>query len=103
MNTEFTIMGSDGKAFSITREQFQMLHSSARAVYRQSIDSSEIDSFTAEFLIKLNDAIELGHDILGTDRSTADNYIKLVGEVARLHEDQARRILEREGLLQKTE
>lgn len=83
----------------IDTKQFQVLHSAARAVFKQAVESNEHSSTTLEFLTALDAAIDEGHRVLGTSRPAADQYINLVGGLTKAQADNAMAILRKEGLL----
>lgn len=83
----------------IDKKQFQVLHSAARAVFKQVLESNEHSSTTLEYLTALDAAIDEGHRVLGTDRPAADQYINIVGGLTRAQADNAMSILRKEGLL----
>lgn len=84
---------------TLDRAAFQVLHSAARSVFRNQI---QVDNHTKETLIYLqllDKAIDVGHEALGTLRPYADQYIHLVTGLTQTQVQNARRILESEGLL----
>ncbi len=83
----------------IDKKHFQVLHSAARAVFKQAVESNEHSATTLEYLTALDAAIEEGHRSLGTSRPAADQYIHLVGGLTKAQAENAMSILRKEGLL----
>lgn len=101
MDKMYTIIDEKGVQHQISRHDFQVLHSAGRALLKQSLEHFNHSEAAAAYLVALDTAINAGHEVLGTERPNADQYIQLVRGVSELHEDQANAILEREGLLPK--
>lgn len=86
---------------TMSRKHFQALHSAARSVLRYSISTYDHTPEAASFLILLDEAINAGHEVLGTDRPSADRYIDLMIGVTELQRKQAAELLSKADL-QKT-
>lgn len=86
---------------TIGRREFQALHSAARAMFREVMKTENHSPDTLAFLQLLDAAIDAGHEALGTHRPSADQYIHMVGGIIATQAQNARLILEREGLLSK--
>lgn len=84
---------------TLDRTQFQVLHSAARALFQQALGTEDHSATTLMYLQALNDAIDTGHDALGTHRPSADKYVHIVGGITKAQADNAQAILQKEGLL----
>lgn len=71
------------KTVQISEEHFRTLHSAARALYVEVMKTENHSPASLAFINMLNDAIDAGHEVLGTDRVSADRYIEATKEVTR--------------------
>ncbi len=83
----------------MSRAAFQALHSAARGMFRYTMQTDNHSAETLVYLQLVDAAIDEGHTALGTQRSAADQYIHLVGGLTSAQMQNARKILENEGLL----
>lgn len=86
------------KTVVVNREYFQALHNAARAVYANmlSIESPSLEIQIA--LTLLDNAVSHGHEVLGTDRGFADQYIEMAGGVTKHQMKNMKAFLAREGI-----
>jgi len=83
---------------TMDRTLFQALHSAARALYKQALETDDHSTNTLLYLTVLDEAINAGHKALNTNRSAADKYVHLVSGISKTQAENAKAILEREGL-----
>lgn len=84
---------------TMDRMAFQALHSAARALYKQALESEDHSPNTLLYLTALDAAIDAGHEALGTHRPSADKYIHVIGGITKAQAQNAQAILRNEGLL----
>lgn len=84
----------------VPRSVFQNLHSAARSAYQSFCRMDVHTPESAAAMEILNQAIDMGHDLLGTNRGYADRYIASIGGgITQLQADHIREIFKREGLV----
>lgn len=98
MDRMFTIHLDDGDTVEMSRHDFQVLHSAGRALFKQATESYDHTKEATAYLVALDQAIIKGHEVLNTDRPSADEYVYLVHGVTEAQREHARTILENEGL-----
>jgi hypothetical protein len=103
MDKMYTITDEHGDAHDMSRYHFQVLHSAGRTLLRQAVQTYNHSPEASAFLVALDEAVTVGHEVLGTERVAADEYIRLVNGISEAQREHAREILEKEGLLTKGE
>jgi hypothetical protein len=87
---------------TVSKKTFQYLHSAARALFQQALQTENHSAESLVYLQLLNEAIDAGHDALGTHRPSADQYVNVVGGITRLQAENAQAFLKNEGYLDKS-
>jgi hypothetical protein len=85
------------KTVSMSRDNLQLLHSAARAIYAQMLQIEDPSVEVTACIAMLNTAIDEGHDVLDTNRGFADEYVRLFGGVTRQQMDNIKKFMEMEG------
>lgn len=67
---------------SVPRKHLFNLHAAARGMYSQLLQINYgVDQTLLTYMHDLNEAINVGHQLLSTDRASADNYVDLMKQV----------------------
>lgn len=94
-------MPNQEQKIRVTKKTFQALHSAGRSLFQQALQSNNHSAETLIYLTLLNEAIDEGHQVLGTQRAAADEFIRLVTGITDAQRENARLFLEQEELLTK--
>ena len=90
--------GMPKETITVDKRSFQALHAAARSLYAQALSIEDHSVASLQYLLVLNDAINAGHELLGTNRADADRFITTVQQAVNQQKVIAQQILEREGL-----
>lgn len=83
---------------TVPKRVFTLYHSCARTVLANMMKVSYPNLLVQESMRQLDQAIDDGHQILGTDRGAADQYIQVAGGIMAAQANHIQGFLNREGL-----
>src|SRR5688572_3986440 len=77
----------------VDKKMFQYLHSCGRSLLASALKSDNHSAETLLYLTMVGEAVDYGHQVLGTQRGYADAYINVVGGITALQAENAKKFL----------